>query len=43
LYKFYEHIGPDVIQILKKINILWESVSSFELIIWANLMIHSMG
>jgi uncharacterized protein len=22
LYKFYEHIGPDVIQILKKINIL---------------------
>jgi hypothetical protein len=36
LYKFYEHIGPDVIQILKKINILWYSLSSTG----ANLRIH---
>jgi hypothetical protein len=36
LYKFYEHIGPDVIQILKKINILWYSLCSTG----ANLRIH---
>jgi hypothetical protein len=35
LYKFYEHIGPDVIQILKKINILWEPLTAFESSTWA--------